>query len=381
METRRIKSILDDLPGPQPKFKETQEDNGDTSLFQLLDEVANGRKLMNFLFSTETINAERDLNKNGGMRRHERTIAGDWYDEEKRGSTQVTSATLQLDTPVIFSWSDNGRSTMRTPTQSPTVDPKNRKQVTTNQRLLKDVSTGLKQLGLDDIRIGINEEEAYATNEYSGENGTLSQDSLKKEWKKSNFKVDPLQTFVVKELPKEKKVAERETPKSKSKHRGVLWFWGKGKSKKSKHKKTTSKPSESGGGSPKKPTSKTHREEEDGVWDLASSEEERVIGIGLQRVSLDADTQEEVVHDFQPSMFKPGLQQKETVQSDEDGDDDDDGDDDFGEFQQVRVPQSQSQPQQQKPQPADLLDLDTAPVKEDLNPQVTTFIPLQPKKR
>lgn len=396
MDSTRIEGIINELPGTIPKFSEPQKDDSDITLFQLMDEVANGRKLMNFLFSSETLPTEKKLLQNSGLLHREHVIAGQWYDEEKRGSTQVTSATLQLDTPVIFSWSDSDRNIFNSSGESPKLEnKKERKQVTTNQRLLKNVSTGLKDLGLDNIELMKSEENFFSdelNNPYNTKHGNFSQGSLNKEWKKSDFKVDPLQPFVVKELPKKKKINEEpEAPKSKSKRKSILWFWGKGKSSKSKdekHKKSSNSKTKLPNTSeediritPKKKKDIIPRptaQEDDDIWDHdlePSSEEEQVIGLGLQRVSVDIDTHEEVVRNFQPSDDVI-LAEPTALQSEED-------DDDFGEFQQVaEVPVETKQTSLLN----DLLDLEDTSTKAPLSthpppPIDNTFVPLQPKKK
>ncbi|KAL3230016.1 hypothetical protein RNJ44_01379 [Nakaseomyces bracarensis] len=398
MDTTQIEHLINDIQGPLP-IKNVDPNDSDITLFQLMDEVANGRKLMNLLFSSEPVTTHINSNSHG-LRQHQHVVAGEWYDEEKRGSAQVTSATLQLDTPVIFSWSDSGNGMTTSRAESPIVDPKKeRKQITTNQRLLKSVSTSLKELGFDNIELSKFDGDIFGdelNNPYQNKNSNFSQDSINKEWKKSNFKVDPLQTFVVKELPKQKKPVEPEVPKSKSKKKKLLWFWSKGKSSKKKNEKDKESSEEQIPKEDKKIKKKSGipaqvQPDDDDLWDHdldPSSEEEEVIGLGLQRVSFDLETQEEVVRSFEPanefdlqateSSSQP-IPPAEPIQNKIIEEEDDD--EDFGEFQQVGDPNTNEETMEEKLTNANLLDFED--VKKPINPipPIDTFIPLQPKKK
>ena len=97
--------IIDQLLGKEdvPQNDSDQARNEDVSLYALLDEVANGRRLMSCLFhSSMQVGTKLSTTK---LDVKCRQIQRDWTDEEK--TITMNSGVLQLDGPVLFSWSHN----------------------------------------------------------------------------------------------------------------------------------------------------------------------------------------------------------------------------------------------------------------------------------
>lgn len=205
-------------------------------LYELLDAVPHGRKVMNRLFHS---GSGSDIRKtpygqhNSHLQRAASSIAEQWFEEEKRASSQVTPATLQLDAPVIFSWSKKAGSIKGATTSS---DSRNFKESTagetTNQILFRSISSKLS-------KIVTQREDLHKR---SNEN-VLAQESERSQhsngWADSQFRVDPLQPFVAKALPKE---SRRETSARKktnhTKRRSLLNFWSSNSKRKDKEKES-----------------------------------------------------------------------------------------------------------------------------------------------
>lgn len=180
------------------------------SVFELLDEAPNSRKLMNYLFHS----SKGDDCRNGRLERATSLIAGTWFEEEKRASSQLTPAALQLDTPVIFSWSKKATGTK---VNAPVDRKHNTTNETTNQILFKSISLRLNEITkhTQDIK-----EKA----ESAGGSADPESSLRKQQWAVSEFHVDPLQPFVARALPRESK--KENTTKKKAKRRSLLHFWG-----------------------------------------------------------------------------------------------------------------------------------------------------------
>ena len=229
--------------------KEGSEEE-EINLYHLLDIVPNGRKTINRLFYSSTskdsyIRSFADTQ----IFQKSKIIGNGWFNEEKRASTNTIAAVLSLETPVQFSWSKKRKNTTKNDgddtikhVDNSNISSKNKNglQESTNRKLYRSILSGLleveKQIkqwqDLDknsDVNIKIDQDTR----------GSNIFPKSKQPWDGSSFKVDPLQAFVVKELPKESK--KKETPKKKK--MGLLWFLGS-RSNNSNHKLKNSKVTE-----------------------------------------------------------------------------------------------------------------------------------------
>lgn len=225
---QEIHQRLDELLPLEPITTEATEEP--RILYELLDEVPNGRKVMNHIFHSATgLQVDTQELYNGHFHRTASRIADRWYEEEKRASTQALPAALQLDAPVIFSWSKKGSGTKNSP-QKNTPDSSVRE--TTNQTLFKSIAGRLSEIAKqrDVLQDGFEEHEGSERAQTS---------PSKQRWAKSEFHVDPLQEFVVTSLPRPKKET---SDKKKAKRRSILNFWGGNNKKKEERKSTTTVP-------------------------------------------------------------------------------------------------------------------------------------------
>lgn len=229
--------IIDQLFSKEytPQDDPEQAKNEDVSLYGLLDEVANGRRLMNCLFhSPMQMGHKLGTDKLDGKCRQ---IQRDWTDEEKTITTN--SGALLLDGPVLFSWSHNvaAASTQETINatlkQNSTCGGSNKPKITTTNQLFDRASAEIDKCIKPNNKSWI-VEKSLERNELN------SADSKKPStWANSDFKVDPLQKFVVKELPKAKKKSDGDkTKKNKSKRKSFFGFWGHSGTKSSSKKKS-----------------------------------------------------------------------------------------------------------------------------------------------
>lgn len=190
------------------------------SAYELLDEAPNGRKLMKYLFHS----AKDDDCRSSELQRITSSIAEKWFEEERRSSTQLTPAALQLDAPVIFSWSKKASGTRSNATVDRKTNPAGE---TTNQILFKSISSRLSEIAKhrEDMRGAAKEAHEAMDPESS---------LRKQQWAVSEFHVDPLQPFVARALPRESK--KENTSKKKAKRRSILNFWGLNTESKRKEK-------------------------------------------------------------------------------------------------------------------------------------------------
>lgn len=234
--------IIDQLFSKEytPQDDSEQAKNGDVSLYGLLDEVANGRRLMNCLFhSPMQMGNKLSTDKLDGKCRQ---IQRDWIDEEK--TITMNSGALQLDGPVLFSWSHNVAPTSHQETINTTFKQgspsrgSNKSKITTTSQLFDRASAEIDKCIKPNSKSWM-VEERFERNEAHTADGKKPST-----WANSDFKVDPLQKFVVKELPKEKKKSDGDkTKKNKSKRKSFFGFWGHSGSK-SGSKKKSEKPIE-----------------------------------------------------------------------------------------------------------------------------------------
>ncbi|EDO17681.1 hypothetical protein Kpol_1004p58 [Vanderwaltozyma polyspora DSM 70294] len=221
------------------EYVERNTDGNEVTLYQILDVLPDGRKTMNHLFYSSMIIDNKDfMNFNDcTINRKSKEMSDLWYAEELRATSSIAAGALTMEAPVMFSWSN--RSTSKLKSEDSETQKINKTNVnisngqTTNQKLYKLVSAGLKVIDKnlsnwtdDNIDRNIESNNNVVNNEH---NDTIVES---KPWKDSNFRVDPLQQFVVTELPNKMKARDEPKKKAKSKKKGFLWFWG-GSSKKS----------------------------------------------------------------------------------------------------------------------------------------------------
>ncbi|QLL30788.1 hypothetical protein HG536_0A06030 [Torulaspora globosa] len=225
-ERREIDQQLDALlPLSQITDAESEQPR---ILYELLDEVPHGRKLMNHLLSSASdlqLN-EQDL-CHGHLHKAASATADRWYEEERRASTQALPAALQLDAPVIFSWSKKAAAAKTSPQKS---KPHAAARETTNQTLFKSISARLTEIARqrETLQHGPMDENGSRRSESS---------ASKHQWASSEFHVDPLQEFVARALPRASKKEHSE--KKKVKRRSLLNFWGGGTHKRKEDRKAT----------------------------------------------------------------------------------------------------------------------------------------------
>lgn len=208
-----------------------KESNGERRIiYELLDEVANGRKLMNCLFHSNVLchtNGAVPIYEGNQLQRQSSKIAQRWFEIEKRTTSKATSATLQVDAPVIFSWSKKSPSTTDLEITNTEKSSEATINEATNQVLFKSISTRLDQIASESKYWQTFTQQDAANDKRIDETSTQ-----KSQWADSNFRVDPLQTFVAQALPKETKKESPIKKKNSSKGRNLFNFW----SKHSKHK-------------------------------------------------------------------------------------------------------------------------------------------------
>ncbi|CAR28104.1 hypothetical protein ZYGR_0N05940 [Zygosaccharomyces rouxii] len=210
----KISRIIDDLVDIQ-ELRPSSPPNIDdgTLLYQVLDQAPHGRKLMNYMTYSRPPSDIHGYNK-GPTQKKTLVINQRWLDEEKRANTQITPATLQLETPVIFSWSKKAHDTKKDQTVKSQNDSTVRE--STNNRLYKTVAARL-----DEIKSRENWDSKYSRP--STVNGTNASSPEKSEWANPNFKVDPLQPFVAKIVKEPKKKAPKKE-KAPSKMKNLFSF-------------------------------------------------------------------------------------------------------------------------------------------------------------
>lgn len=421
----------------------------DFTLYNLLDQAEHGRKLMNYIVSTTSSESETVF-KLEKLRHREHQLARTWFDEEKRGTVKISSAMLQIETPIVFSWSNQDDSETSSPVIEKPESPSQfrniskTKELTTNQKLLNSASLAAKEKKVPTFENSIIEDNYFHDNTIDNlaTQSSNSERNTSKEWKRSSFKVDPLQEFVATELPKLKKKSDEEVKGKKAKKKGLLWFWGSSKHKdkgkhSSKHTRTKNANLETHDNieSIDNENEAHNNVSEEDVCDFDMSqdfgeedESNEVIGLGIQgdiksiksagtsvknnindidllgygnsneadEVSMPSQTKSstlekppgmEVLHiKDNPGMKSElnniagdvGKVQDHVIKaSDDDGDDDDD-DDDFGDFQQV-VDESASIATSGNLASTQFPFISSS--NHTVTPALTSFVPLQPKKK
>lgn len=219
----QINQLVEELlPTTETLKPEIHSDGEDAILYRLLDEAKHGRKLMNYLLFSNSTAHILDFN-NSAIHRTSICIGKMWFDEEKSASTQTAPAAMQLETPVIFSWSkkvhyERKEQNSIRPRSSPVRE-------TTNNILYK---TAAVKLGKIEPCEKWNEPLRSSVIQEDGESSQRSQ------WANSSFKVDPLQPFVAK-LVKEPKKKVPKKEKSPSKMKNLFSFLSSSRKDKVEH--------------------------------------------------------------------------------------------------------------------------------------------------
>ncbi|CCF57560.1 hypothetical protein KAFR_0C05690 [Kazachstania africana CBS 2517] len=206
-----------------------EEEENDANLYRLLDEVPGGRKLMARLFASNNVLDSASLGT-PAISAAIIEIGERWFDEEKLASSQLSTMTLQLESPVVFSWSNNATRSFNKDKHEET--PKDQLKESTNQRLFEmateefdkipKLPISWKQLVRGETSAVMEHRLRNFEDKVAGSPGRQDNNLSF-----STFKVNPLEEFVAQELPRMKKEMKE---KKKSKKKGILWFWGKNKS-------------------------------------------------------------------------------------------------------------------------------------------------------
>ncbi|AQZ16789.1 YML037C [Zygosaccharomyces parabailii] len=218
----QINQLVEELLPTESLKPEIHADGEDAILYRLLDEAKHGRKLMNYLLFSNSSAHILDFNSSA-IHRTSICIGKMWFDEEKSASTQTTPAAMQLETPVIFSWSKKVHDERK---EQNSVRPRcSPVRETTNNKLYKTAA-----VKLDNIEPWEKWNEPLRLSTIQ-DDGELSQRS---QWANSSFKVDPLQPFVAK-LVKEPKKKVPKKEKSPSKMKNLFSFLSSSKKDKVEH--------------------------------------------------------------------------------------------------------------------------------------------------
>ncbi|GCE97926.1 hypothetical protein ZYGM_003961 [Zygosaccharomyces mellis] len=212
-DTRINKCVEDLIDIPELNLSNPPKTDESTILYQILDEAPHGRKLMNYMSYSRTPNDIYTYNK-GPIQKKSLIINQKWLEEEKRAGTQVTPPTLQLETPVIFSWSKKAHDIKKEQITKSQNDSTLRE--STNNRLYKTVAACLNH-----IRSREDWDAKYSIPGTVNDKNDSS--PCKPEWVNSNFKVDPLQPFVA-QIIKEPKKKEPRKEKTPSKMKNLFSF-------------------------------------------------------------------------------------------------------------------------------------------------------------
>lgn len=261
--TKKQESLRQD-PNSEGVATETSKERlgEEITVYDILNDVPGSRKTMNVLFRK---NSEIDVLDSYVTAKHGTSrsllekcvaISNSWEQDDKFSYSTISSsaATLQLEAPVSFSWSNNHRpnsncnkdisSIIRAQANNTVSAIISQKHVgePIRQVLFKKVNENLKDLTKDSKSWNyiINGVEAVSDSESECDNSAVGDSSQLKLNNGSGptFKVNPLAKFVPTELPREKKAPDdTKSHKHKSKRGTFRWRWGSSSSKhKSKHK-------------------------------------------------------------------------------------------------------------------------------------------------
>ncbi|CCD23737.1 Lft1p NDAI_0C00760 [Naumovozyma dairenensis CBS 421] len=269
------RKMLSDEDKTEPKDCNEGED---ASLYKLLDEVSGGRKLMSFLFQHHDVTQDSFSTRSWYRRDNPiinkcYDIGEEWLEEEKYASNFQSgnniSMALPIDTPVLFAWSNKGTTTSNKLLKTKQAKgkeeaedeedvsrqpQKERKEESTNQKLFKLASIGLKEIVRER---DLSSSEMYntiqgkrqdsnnilimtnsSTNVYSV--GSQDTDKNTSVFGESTFKIDPLQKFVPRGISHTKNAdkdgIDHKRTKHKSKGKSSFWFWSSHSKKKNESK-------------------------------------------------------------------------------------------------------------------------------------------------
>ena len=248
-----------------------QEDTG--TIYDILNLVPESRKTLNILFRKSNLSKSTIEPVNKSEHRINKSLLQECFavsdlmeQEEKRNkfSASSTNTTLQLESPITFAWSNkNGKdhvkeamqiqqkkNTMKeiqTCIQLPSILSNCQNHKSVNETLLKIVKDNLVEVTKNTkswsyILQGIEQQEMKDSQDL--DNRSLNEDKIidqKYGKRRSDFKVDPLEKFVVTTLPRMKKNSdpEKDSKTNKSRSKSLRWIWGG--SDKQRHKKKNKK--------------------------------------------------------------------------------------------------------------------------------------------
>ncbi|QLG72839.1 hypothetical protein HG535_0D05480 [Zygotorulaspora mrakii] len=216
--------------------------NNEKVLYEILDEVPNGRKSMNKLFYSNYVPKKGDVVLNSypsaRLQTLSTTIANEWLNAERQSISQMNSSTLQIEEPILFSWREKSQGTKDSRGSVDGVDEINKETPTvrqiTNHVLFKKASAQIKKLSSEIRMIEPTE------NGLAGDRDREIHRPKILTWANPDFHVDPLQTFVATKLPKSPKNEPKPEKRNSTKRRSLFGFWS-GRRKKDKEKLTDTK--------------------------------------------------------------------------------------------------------------------------------------------
>lgn len=223
----------------------------DLSIFTLLDEVPNGRRIINSLFRSHLDDDEfiTTVLKTGSERAislEVKKITREWIDEDDSIADYLTNADSMLsETSNMFSWSRSQPTRDDTLAVPSSMTYNKSKQSTpkkqgTRKRLIKTMKQNTRVLNakLENWK----EEQRAAEASTQMEDFEIEDAIIDKLGNDTAFQVNPFATFVATEMPSHikqssltKDSASTSKPHGKSKKKYKLWFW---KSSKRHHKKS-----------------------------------------------------------------------------------------------------------------------------------------------
>ncbi|CCK68779.1 Lft1p KNAG_0B03370 [Huiozyma naganishii CBS 8797] len=264
----KVTELLNSVFGPEfpgvPQDTKDEIPPNDASLYDMLNEVEGSRKLMNQLCNSKRYDPAEaqvySVDKSTVLSKAV-SISRNWYQDQHISNVPLSaSPVLQMETPVVFSWSSNHPNGEQHSQDEKIFLPQDSKhdeepdaipteREPTNKKLFRIVSEEMEKVprsprSWNYILRGVEDSENETKGTSTSSSSVTSPE--KNPFQNSSFHVNPLEKFVARELPKQKKDPTESFPKHKSKRRSALWFFGgrsKGKHKsKHNHKEKHDKP-------------------------------------------------------------------------------------------------------------------------------------------
>lgn len=364
-----LEELFDELL--MTRINAKQDKTGQRVLYEVLDQVEHGRKSMNSLFHSKTMKSKSAIifnYDNSQLRAKSSQIAHQWSTIERRTISQTTSSTLKIDAPVIFSWTKESVGINDSSSSVGEAAVKSCEDQTTNDKLFKRASKRLNAISIETI-------EWSRPLRNSTSSGVEEDDAASRRlaWANPNFRVDPLQPFVAKALPKQPKKESLDKKKKRPKSKGLFGFWHSQKKKDQKKTEKSKKGEEREESIPKKSELKTDP-------DLSTTDDNVSYYTKEGRSTPVQESQHPTVE------FDLDKEKEENDDQGVEGEEDvEEVEDEYGDFEQASEPINQtliSEPHKQtqtastlQPDPSLLVEIGYSPLSMD------SFVPLQPRKK